>query len=248
MSVALETEAVREVVASARPGARARGYAPKGVCDRLAACVLLVPAAPLIAFLWMLVRLTSRGTGFYRQRRVGLEGREFMIIKLRTMPADCERQTGPVWATRQDSRATFLGSFLRTSHLDELPQLWNVLRGEMSLVGPRPERPEIIARLVPEIPEYLNRLCVPPGVTGLAQLCNGPDRTLQDVRHKLCYDFLYLGRQSPWLDLRILLCTGLKVVGLNRPAIRRLLVPETQRGADVGGRSGEQYPAWSRTS
>jgi lipopolysaccharide/colanic/teichoic acid biosynthesis glycosyltransferase len=228
MSVALESLEAMDLGSRTKPAARAAEYAGKVWLDRLAGVALLVAAAPMIAGLWLVVRLTSRGPGFYRQRRAGLGGREFMIVKLRTMPVDCERQTGAVWATRQDARATLVGGFLRTSHLDELPQLWNVVCGDMSLVGPRPERPEIIKRLVPEIPEYLDRLCVRPGVTGLAQLSNGPDRTIQDVRHKLRYDFRYLGCQALGLDLRIMLCTALKVVGLNRPAIRRRLVPETR--------------------
>ena len=138
--------------------------------DRLFAAVFLVPALPVIGALFLLVRLTSAGPGIYRQRRVGQHGRTFVMYKLRTMRCNAEAGTGAVWSSAGDPRATRLGRALRYLHLDELPQLVNVLRGEMSLVGPRPERPEFVHHLADRIPGYLDRLAVPPGLTGLAQL------------------------------------------------------------------------------
>ena len=193
--------------------------------DRFIAALLLIPALPVIACLWMLVRLTSRGPGLYSQKRMGLEGAEFAIYKLRTMTHNCEAATGAVWAKKNDARVTWIGRILRTTHLDELPQLFNVLRGEMALVGPRPERPEIVRMLLKEIPGYADRLKMVPGVTGLAQLYAEPDQTLDDVRQKLAYDLRYLDYESMWLDLRIIGCTALKMVGLNRPSVRALLFP-----------------------
>jgi lipopolysaccharide/colanic/teichoic acid biosynthesis glycosyltransferase len=179
--------------------------------DQIVALVLLVPCVPLVGLLWLLVKATSRGPGFFFQRRVGLNGREFRICKLRTMAVNCEQKTGAVWAQPNDPRVTQVGRFLRAAHLDELPQLYNVLRGEMSLVGPRPERPEIIKRLLPEIPRYPDRLQVRPGVTGWAQVSAKADLTLDDVRIKLRYDLQYMEAMSLWLDVRILACTALKV-------------------------------------
>lgn len=145
------------------------------------------------------------------------------------MTHNCEQQTGAVWSVPGDSRVTPLGKFLRKSHLDELPQLFNVLRGEMSLVGPRPERPEIIEKLVDQIPGYLDRLEVPPGVTGLAQIFHEPDRHVDDVRRKVHIDREYINAASPWLDARIIFCTTLKMTGLNRRWVRSFLFPVLSR-------------------
>ena len=113
----------------------------KSVSDFILACVLMIVAAPVILFTMVLVRLTSRGWPLYSQERLGMGGKPFTMYKIRTMYCDCERLTGPRWSTRGDTRVTPIGRVLRATHLDELPQLWNILRGEMSLVGPRPERP-----------------------------------------------------------------------------------------------------------
>ena len=139
-------------------------------------------AAPFIFVAALLVKLTSRGPAFYSQVRLGLDGRPFYIRKLRTMYHNCERLSGPCWSTANDCRITPVGRFLRRSHIDELPQLWNVLCGEMSLVGPRPERPELIPTLARSIPGYRHRLEVRPGVTGLAQIQLPPDTDLDSVR------------------------------------------------------------------
>ncbi|MFO1020265.1 MAG: sugar transferase [Planctomycetales bacterium] len=199
------------------------GFPGASLLDRSVALLLLILAAPLIGILYVLVRMTSAGPGLYSQRRVGLRGKEFRIYKLRTMTWDCERHTGAVWAKPQDPRVTRIGYWLRKTHLDELPQLWNVVRGDMSLVGPRPERQEIMQRLVPQIPEYPERLKLMPGVTGLAQVCTHADQTIQDVELKLAYDLVYLERRSLSLDARIVLCTGLKVLHLNSQGLRQRL-------------------------
>jgi lipopolysaccharide/colanic/teichoic acid biosynthesis glycosyltransferase len=184
----------------------------KAVADVVAAAVLLVLAAPVIAVVALAVRLTSRGPAFYSQDRVGRGGRVFRIYKVRTMYHDCERASGARWATPGDPRVTAVGRVLRRTHLDELPQLWNVLRGEMSLVGPRPERPEFVDRLAREIPGYHARHAVRPGVTGLAQVQLPPDTDLNSVRRKLGYDHYYINHRTAWLDVRLVLATALKML------------------------------------
>ena len=185
----------------------------KTALEVVAALVLLLLAAPVIALAGLLVKLTSRGPVFYTQARVGRQGRLFTILKIRTMVHDCESLTGPRWSIPGDPRVTWVGNFLRRSHLDELPQLVNVLRGEMSLIGPRPERPEFLPALEREVPGYRGRLSVRPGVTGLAQLKLAPDTDLDSVRHKLTYDLYYVENLSLLLDLRILFCTAIKTLG-----------------------------------
>jgi lipopolysaccharide/colanic/teichoic acid biosynthesis glycosyltransferase len=184
--------------------------------------LLLIVAAPVILLTALVVRLTSRGPAFYSQTRLGLNGRLFKIYKLRTMIHECERKSGPRWATANDPRITVVGRVLRRTHLDELPQLWNVLRGEMSLVGPRPERPEFLPELARSIPRYRERLLVRPGVTGLAQVRLPADTDLESVRRKLAYDLYYVRGLTPWLDLRIMLNTVFNVIGL--PALGTLLL------------------------
>ncbi len=187
----------------------------KIVLDHSAAFLLLLAGLPLIGLLILLVRLTSRGPAIYRQVRVGKSGRTFTMYKLRSMRLDAEAGTGPVWAgTGADSRVTRLGYWLRRLHLDELPQLINVLKGEMSLVGPRPERPEFVAVLAEKIPGYLDRITILPGITGLAQVNLPPDTDLDSVRRKLVLDREYVGSASLSLDVRIVLCTMLRVFGL----------------------------------
>jgi lipopolysaccharide/colanic/teichoic acid biosynthesis glycosyltransferase len=179
----------------------------KPAIDRFLALVLLLPGLPVIGLLMLLVRLTSRGPGLYRQVRVGKNGRHFKMYKLRTMRQDAEAASGPVWTKAKDPRITLLGRVLRKLHLDELPQLFNVLRGEMSLIGPRPERPEFVKVLAKEIPGYAQRLAVRPGVTGLAQVNLPPDTDLDSVRRKLVLDLQYIRRAGVLLDARLLLCT-----------------------------------------
>lgn len=147
------------------------------------------------------VRWHDGGPALYRQRRLGRDGQVFDMLKFRTMPVNAERRTGPVWASGRDRRATPVGRVLRRLHLDELPQVVNVARGEMSLVGPRPERPGMAARIEREHPGFATRLSVPPGIAGLAQArCRFPAAP----RDKLRYDRVYIAAMGPWLDLKLL--------------------------------------------
>ncbi|MDE0051108.1 MAG: sugar transferase [Rhodospirillales bacterium] len=155
----------------------------------------------LVAAIVAAVRLQDGGPALYRQRRLGLGGQAFDMLKFRTMPVGAERRTGPVWAGRRDRRATPVGRVLRRLHLDELPQAVNVARGEMSLVGPRPERPAIAARIERRYPGFAARLSVPPGIAGLAQ---ARGRFPAPPREKLRYDRVYIGAMGPWLDLKLL--------------------------------------------
>jgi len=139
------------------------------------------------------------------------------------MTHDCERLTGPQWAKPRDSRVTALGRLLRRSHLDELPQLWNVIRGDMSLVGPRPGRPEFVTKLEVAIPSYRARMSVSPGITGLAQIQLPPDETIDDVRRKVDCDLCYIQRMNATLDLKILVGTAFKILGLPPESTRQIL-------------------------
>ena len=159
---------------------------------------------------------------------------------------DCERATGPQWAKARDPRATPLGRVLRATHLDELPQLWNVVRGEMSLVGPRPERPEFVRELERVIPNYRERLRVRPGITGLAQVQLPPDEDLAGVTRKVAYDVYYVERISPWLDLRILMGTALKLSGASFHSIR-WLVALPRQDVILGSRPEEGWTRSGRT-
>jgi lipopolysaccharide/colanic/teichoic acid biosynthesis glycosyltransferase len=190
--------------------------------EYLAALCLLVPAAPLILLAGLLTKLTSRGPAFYLQVRLGRGGMPYTIYKIRTMTHQCEKLSGPQWSKVGDPRVTPVGSFLRATHLDELPQLWNVLRCEMSLVGPRPERPEFVPHLERVIPHYRDRLRVRPGVTGLAQVQLPADTDIGSVRRKLTYDLYYIRHMSPWLDVRIVLCTMMRILGAPFPLLRTL--------------------------
>jgi lipopolysaccharide/colanic/teichoic acid biosynthesis glycosyltransferase len=194
----------------------------KPLLDSVAAAVLLMISVPILILAMLLVRLTSKGSAIYAQRRVGLNGRTFTIYKIRTMFHDSERATGAVWSLPGDPRVTPIGRFLRWSHIDELPQLVNILRGEMSLVGPRPERPELISQIEKALPDYRRRLTVLPGLTGLAQVQQAPDTNLASVYRKLSFDLCYVKRMSFWLDLRVLLGTVLKCLGIPFPTIGRI--------------------------
>ncbi|GAB4119357.1 MAG: TIGR03013 family PEP-CTERM/XrtA system glycosyltransferase [Roseiflexaceae bacterium] len=162
--------------------------------------LLLLLCGPIIA---LLIKLDSAGSIFYRQERLGQHGRPFAVIKFRSMESDAERD-GARWSQQGDPRITRVGAFLRRTRLDELPQAINVLRGEMSLVGPRPERPEFIAQLQEQIPFYRTRLAAKPGLTGWAQINYGYGSTTEDALIKLQYDLYYLKHQSPWFDLLIM--------------------------------------------
>jgi sugar transferase (PEP-CTERM system associated) len=180
------------------------------------AAVLLLVTAPLAALTALFVRLSSPGAVLYRQTRVGLDGRSFELLKWRTMRADAEKVSGPVWASGDnDPRVTKLGRLMRKTRLDEVPQLWNVLRGDMSFVGPRPERPHFVQQLREVIPYYDERHSVRPGITGWAQVKFPYGSTLEDAEEKLEYDLFYVKHMSLLLDLAIVLETA-KVMLLGR--------------------------------
>jgi lipopolysaccharide/colanic/teichoic acid biosynthesis glycosyltransferase len=186
----------------------------KVVLDFTIALALLLLTIPLLALTVLLIKLTSRGPAFYSQIRLGRAGRPFRIYKLRTMYHQCEQRSGVQWSTPGDARITFVGRFLRKTHLDELPQLWNVLRGDMSMVGPRPERPEFVPGLQQAIPNYAGRLLVRPGITGLAQVQLPPDTDLNSVRRKVHYDLYYIRQLTFLLDLRLMVATALQCLGV----------------------------------
>lgn len=207
--------------------------------DGTLAAILFLLLSPLLILIVLAIKIESpRGPVFYRQVRVGLnrrghagggraitvaasserrqrhaEGKPFRIWKFRTMVPDAEARTGPVWAAHDDPRVTRVGRILRRARLDELPQLVNVIRGEMRLVGPRPERPYFVEKLATGVPEYRRRLTVPPGITGLAQVERAYDEDLDDVRTKLRYDLFYIENRRALLDLKILMKTLSVVLG-----------------------------------
>lgn len=169
----------------------------------LVSAVGLLLALPLFPFVALAIKLTSRGPIFYQQKRVGRDGVVFDCYKLRTMSVDAEADTGPTWAADDDPRITRVGRFLRTVRLDEIPQLWNVLKGDMSLVGPRPERPEFVEWLNQEIPHYHLRHTIRPGITGWAQVRFEYGSSIEHSKEKLRYDLFYIKNMSPGLDLLI---------------------------------------------
>jgi sugar transferase (PEP-CTERM system associated) len=182
----------------------------KRLFDIGASALLLVFTAPIILIFAIMVKLDSKGPAFYRQKRVGLFGQNFNVIKLRSMRTDAEA-AGAQWASKDDPRVTRVGNFIRKVRIDELPQTWTVLKGEMSFVGPRPERPEFVADLEEHLPYYAERHMVKPGITGWAQINYPYGASIDDARHKLEYDLYYAKNYTPFLDLLILLQT-LRVV------------------------------------
>jgi sugar transferase (PEP-CTERM system associated) len=177
----------------------------------------LLLTLPLLPFVALAIKLSSRGQVLYSQSRVGRDGVVFRCYKFRTMRADAEADTGPTWAQDDDPRITSVGKFLRKTRMDEIPQLWNVLKGDMSLVGPRPERPEFVEGLNQEIPYYHLRHSVRPGITGWAQILYKYGSTVEDAKEKLRYDLFYIKNASVGLDLLILFNT-IKIVLLGRGA------------------------------
>lgn len=184
----------------------------KAIFDFIAAVVLLILTGPATLLAAILVKMTSPGPAFYSQVRVGLNGRHFTLYKLRTMVNNAEAASGAVWCSGNDLRITPLGMVLRSTHIDEFPQLLNVICGQMSLIGPRPERPEFTDRLDWEIPHYRERLRIRPGITGLAQLRLPPDTNLESVRRKLICDLYYIQNMNPWLDFQLIVATGWSLV------------------------------------
>jgi sugar transferase (PEP-CTERM system associated) len=189
----------------------------KRLLDAVCSAIGLVVLAPVMAMVALAVKMTSSGPALYHQQRVGLHGRLFTVHKFRSMRQDAERETGAVWAAARDRRVTPAGGFLRRTRLDELPQLWNVLKGDMSLVGPRPERPEFVATLEEQIPYYGLRHSVRPGLTGWAQVCYTYGATVEDALEKLQYDLFYIKHVTIAFDLLILFST-VKTVVLRRGA------------------------------
>jgi exopolysaccharide biosynthesis polyprenyl glycosylphosphotransferase len=183
----------------------------KRLIDVVVSLAGLVVALPLMAILALLVKLDSRGPVFYRQERTGQDEKPFLLVKFRSMREDAERGTGPVWASVRDYRVTRVGRWLRLTRLDEIPQFINVLKGEMSFIGPRPERPHFVENLKREIPYYALRFSVKPGLTGWAQVQYHYGASVEDAIEKLKYDLYYIKHMSCGLDLWIALKT-LKVV------------------------------------
>ena len=209
----------------------------KGYFERPLALLLFVAFLPVMVIVGLIVKLTSRGPAIFAQVRAGRYGESFTMYKFRSMRVDAEARTGAVWCGKEDPRVTKVGRWLRKLHLDELPQLWNVIRGEMSFVGPRPERPEIITVLVDEVPGYLNRLAVKPGITGLAQINLPPDQTIDDVCRKQQLDIEYIQTANWWLDVRAMLATALRMLGISgETTIRLMHLRRTPWGSDSAER------------
>lgn len=179
----------------------------KRTMDVVAATTVLVLTAPLGLLVATLVKLEDGGPVIFRQSRVGHRGVPFTLRKFRSMRVDAEAETGPTWARKNDPRVTCVGRWIRALRIDEIPQMWNVLRGEMSFVGPRPERPEFVDSLRQAIPFYDHRHALRPGITGWAQIHLPYAATVEDAREKLEYDLYYVKHVSVWLDLAIMLRT-----------------------------------------
>ncbi len=208
----------------------------KVLLDYTIAVLLLPLAALLVLFAAFAVKATSPGPIFYSQSRIGLNGRRYRLFKIRTMHHNCEATSGIQWSQRGDKRITWVGHILRVSHIDELPQLLNVLNGEMSLVGPRPERPEVIQAkgLNRLVPGYRHRLLVKPGLTGLAQLQLPADTDITSVRYKVVYDLYYVQNQGLLLDIRLLAATLFKALGCGPRLLRWLFwLPNRRKVTEV---------------
>jgi exopolysaccharide biosynthesis polyprenyl glycosylphosphotransferase len=191
--------------------------AVKRTIDLILAVAGLLLTLPLMGLIALAIRLDSRGPVLFRQERVGQGGRIFVLSKFRSMNADAEERSGPVWASAHDPRVTRIGRILRKTRLDELPQLIQILRGEMSFIGPRPERPEFVQLLQREVPFYMERLSVKPGLSGWAQVRCPYGASVEDALEKLQYDLYYVKNLSPFLDLLILFST-IQVVLFGRGA------------------------------
>ena len=202
----------------------------KSLFDIPAAIVLLVVTAPVVLLAMMVVRLTSRGPAIYTQKRLGYGGRVFTIFKIRTMYLGSE-PNGARWSLPGDPRITPWVDYCAGATSMSCPSSSTCVRGEMSLIGPRPERPEIVVQLEKSLPEYRLRLLVRPGVTGLAQVLQPPDTDLNSVRRKLNFDIYYISRMSLWLDLRIMIGTALHLMSVSERVIRRALAASRRTSA-----------------
>lgn len=177
----------------------------KAAEDKVISSLILLLISPLLIIIASLIKLTSPGPVFYKQQRLSWNGRGFTMYKFRTMPVGVERDTGAVWARQGESRATTVGGFLRRTSLDELPQFWNVLRGDMSIVGPRPERPVFVEKFKDEVPSYMQKHMVKAGITGWAQINGWRGDT--DLHKRIEHDLYYIDNWSLWLDIRIIVLT-----------------------------------------
>lgn len=175
----------------------------RSVVHRVVALIGGILSLPIVLLTVILIKLDSKGPVFYRQDRLGKNGRPFMLVKFRSMRVDAE-ESGPVWASKDDDRTTRVGRIIRKVRIDEIPQFWNILRGEMNFVGPRPERPHFVAQLAQEIPYYEQRHLIPPGLTGWAQIKYPYGASVEDARQKLQYDLFYVKNQSLILDAIVL--------------------------------------------
>lgn len=222
-----------------------RGWAKefaKRALDLTAALALLTLTFPLILLAMALVKATSRGPALYSQVRVGRRGKLFHIYKIRSMRQDAESISGATWCKPGDSRITRVGLWLRKTHVDELPQLWNVLRGDMSMIGPRPERPEFVVQLESAIAHYNARLLMRPGITGFAQIQLPPDTDLESVKLKLAYDLHYVRHADFLFDVRIYFGTAMKVAGAAFASIRSWLGFADQEAVTYEYRSLDAVP------
>lgn len=216
--------------------------ASKFAVEWVLSLVLLLGSLPLLMAVAVLVKLTSVGPVFYCQLRLGKKGRIYKVFKIRTMLHECEGAAGAVWAVQDDPRVTPIGRFLRETHLDEIPQLWNVLRGEMSLIGPRPERPEIASELEKILPAYRQRLEVRPGMTGLAQLRLPADSDVNGVRRKLSHDLYYIRQRGFLLDLQLALSTLPYLLARFSKLMSELLIRRHGQRADRQRKQGARRP------
>lgn len=180
----------------------------KAVEDKLLSSIFLLLCSPLFLIIAILIKVSSPGPVFYAQKRLSWNGREFSMYKFRTMPTDIEAKSGPVWATNGENRATGIGRVLRKTSLDELPQFWNVLKGDMSIVGPRPERKVFVDKFKNEVPSYMQKHMVKAGITGWAQVNGWRGDT--DIKARIEHDLYYIDNWSLWLDLKIILMTVFK--------------------------------------
>jgi sugar transferase (PEP-CTERM system associated) len=206
-----------QLIFTSELGPRRQALALQNIYSFVLGLIGLVVLLPVMLIVALLVKMTSRGSVLYRQKRVGLNGHVFTVYKFRSMYSDAEARTGAVWAKKDDPRITPLGKWLRKLRLDELPQFWNVVTGDMALVGPRPERPEFVETLSQQIPYYRQRLAVKPGITGWAQINHKYGDTELDAMIKLEYDLYYIKHVAPALDAYIIFHT-IKVMLLSRGA------------------------------
>jgi len=205
--------AIQQIIQDAVPS---KPIGLRRILDYSLALVLLVLLAPLLVVVAAAIKLESNGPVFYSQKRYGLNGTTFYVHKFRSMVQDAEKKSGPVWASKRDPRITKLGHFMRKTRIDELPQLINVLSGEMSFIGPRPERPFFADAFRRQIPFYMNRLLAKPGITGLAQVTVGYDETIDDVKDKVRNDIEYIEQKSSLRMNAMVLWKTVKVVLLGQ--------------------------------